>query len=139
MVNIQEIFTARRGCYMKQNDTNTAIVELKKLAEKFREDREWKKFHTPHALAINITVEAAELLELFTWLDPQKFEARFTTNSCYREKIEEELGDVIHACLAFANQLELDVTQTFLKKLEKTSQKYPVNEVKGIATKHFKD
>ena len=34
---------------------------------KFRDDRNWKQFHNPKDLALSISLEAAELLEVFQW------------------------------------------------------------------------
>ena len=64
---------------------------------KFRDDREWKQFHNPKDLAISISVEAAELLEVFQWSGAD------VSNEGKQEKIKEELADVVNYCVLMAD------------------------------------
>ncbi len=52
---------------MMKNDIDTTIRELKRLLMKFRDERGWKKFHTPKNLAQALNIESSELMELFLW------------------------------------------------------------------------
>ena len=113
-------------------DSSTTIQQLKDSVEQFKLDRDWGRYHTPQDLAISITVEAAELLEVFQWrvrddLDPVKL-----------KKIKEELADVIIYCLSFVNTLELDVATIVQDKIKMNAVKYPVENVNGSSTKYDK-
>ena len=55
-----------------QDDQTTTLAELKDLVTRFRDDRDWKQFHNPKDLANAIAIEAAKLLEIFLWKDPDE-------------------------------------------------------------------
>ena len=93
---------------------------------KFRDDRDWRKFHNEKDLAISISLEASELLELFQWKQSEEV----TTNSL--ERIKEELADVLIYSMMLADNLQLDIEQIIEEKLEKNKAKYPVKLSKGI-------
>ena len=92
---------------------------------KFRDDRDWRKFHNEKDLAISISLEASELLELFQWKQSEEV----TTNSL--ERIKEELADVLIYSMMLADNLQLDIEQIIEEKLEKNKAKYPVKLSKG--------
>lgn len=88
----------------------------------FRDSRNWKKYHNGKDLAISISLEANELLEIFQWsADDLDRNERI-------EKIEEELADVLIYCQMIADYYKLDLDDIILKKLIKNLQKYPENK-----------
>ena len=97
---------------------------------KFRDDRDWRQFHNEKDLAISITLEAAELLELFQWKSPD--EVRATSI----ERIKEELADVLIYSHMLASNLDLDIDEIIEEKLEKNNIKYPVDKSKGNKEKY---
>lgn len=99
---------------------------------KFRDDRDWKQFHNPKDLAISISLEAAELLEVFQW------SAEDVTCSDKIEKIKEELADVVNYCVLMADVCGLDLDEIVLEKLEKNQEKYPIEKAKGSREKYNK-
>ncbi len=108
-------------CYIPPMSNPPALDAL--LA--FVAERDWDKFHTPENLAKSISIEAAELLELFQWnsdFDPKEVEA--------------ELADVLTYCLLLANRLGVDPNQLVLDKLAITKAKYPVEKSRGVSTKY---
>ena len=124
---------------MAFNDSNTTLQELKERALKFRNDRDWGQFHTPKNIAMALAVEASELLELFLWKTDKEINEQFKRDAKFRQDVLDELADVVHDCLAFANNIEgFDVTSAFIEKLEKTAQKYPVEKAKGRSDKYTK-
>ena len=97
---------------------------------RFRDERDWRQFHTPKDLAISMSLEAAELLELFQWsgtdLDcPHK-----------REKLREELADVLSYCILMADVCGLDLDEIMNEKVRKNEAKYPVEKARGSAAKY---
>lgn len=99
--------------------------ELVSRILKFRDDRDWKQFHTPENLAKSIVLESSELLENFQW------------NSNYdNENIKDELADVMIYCLLLADTLNVDLKEIIHHKLDKNEKKYPVNKVKGSSKKY---
>ena len=97
---------------------------------KFRDDRDWRQFHTPKDLAISMSPEAAELLEVFQWSG---------TDLVCREKVEkvkEELADVLSYCILMADIWELDLDEIMNEKVTKNEAKYPVEKARGSAAKY---
>ena len=111
-------------------DTKTNIQELKDALLKFRNARDWKKYHTPKDLATAISVEAGELLALFTWQSQAEIAQRLKRDQ-FIQCIKDELADVINCCLSLANRLDIDVTSIVKDKISKISAKYPIDKVKG--------
>lgn len=97
---------------------------------KFRDDRNWKQFHTPKDLAISISLEASELLEVFQWSGSD------TDCSDKLEKIKEELADVIIYCVLMADTCNLDIDTIIQKKLAANEEKYPVEKAFGTSKKY---
>ncbi|WP_071442644.1 nucleotide pyrophosphohydrolase [Traorella massiliensis] len=97
---------------------------IKEIIE-FNKEREWDQFHSPENLAKSIVIEAVELLECFQW-----------NNNYDKEKVCEELADVVNYCIVMANQLQVDLETIVLDKLEKNRQKYPVEKAKGNSKKY---
>jgi len=97
-----------------------------KLIE-FRNEREWKQFHNPKDLALALSIEAAELNEVFLWKKAE--EANI-------EKVKEELADVFAYALLLAEKYDLDVNEIVLNKIRRNGEKYPVDKAKGTATKY---
>ncbi len=97
---------------------------------KFRDDRNWKQFHNPKDLAISVSLEASELLEIFQW----SADDLFCENK--KEKIEEELADVLNYCILLADACGLDLDEIIQKKVKRNSEKYPVELAFGNKAKY---
>lgn len=108
------------------NDSLQTISFFKKKVEKFVKERKWNKYHTPKELAQAISIESAELLELFLFKSPSLEE--ILNNSDFFSKISEEFADIFIYLLSFANAINLDISSAFQKKMEKNRKKYPLSE-----------
>ena len=97
---------------------------------KFRDDRDWKQFHNSKDLAISISLEAAELLEVFQWSGEN------TGIEGKEDKIREELADVINYCVLMADACGLDIDEIVQEKIKVNNQKYPVEKAKGKSDKY---
>jgi len=109
------------------------ISKIQSQLEKFAVDREWEQFHTPKNLAMALSVEASELVEIFQWLKPEE------SNSPDQKKIEAinaEVADIAMYLLRFCSILEIDLEKAIEDKLVKNAEKYPVNLSKGNAQKY---
>ena len=97
---------------------------------KFRDDRDWRQLHTPKDLAISMNLEAAELLEVFQWSG--------TDLECpgNRDKLREELADVLSYCILMADVCGLDLDEIMNEKVTKNEAKYPVEKARGSAAKY---
>src|SRR5690242_14855088 len=90
-------------------DDDTTVRQLRELVETFAHERDWEQFHTPKDLAAGLSIEAAELLELFLWKTPAEV-AAMTAEAATRTRMAEELADIVIFCLNFANRLDLDLS-----------------------------
>ncbi len=112
-------------------DGEKRLSDLKKAAEKFRDERDWRKFHTPKNLAESMAIEAAEMLELFQWKDPSPEDV--LKDKGLSKAVEEELADVLLYCLNMANILNIDMSAAVERKLKANREKYPADEYYGRA------
>jgi NTP pyrophosphatase (non-canonical NTP hydrolase) len=97
---------------------------------KFRDDRNWKQFHNPKDLAISISLEAAELLEVFQW------SADDVVCEHKKDKIREELADVVNYCILMADACGLDLDEIVQAKIKRNNEKYPVEKAYGNKEKY---
>ena len=97
---------------------------------KFRDDRNWKQFHNPKDLAISISLEAAELLEVFQWSGAD-LECRDKL-----DKIKEELADVVNYAVLMADACGLDLDEIVREKVRRNAEKYPVEKACGNKAKY---
>ena len=109
-----------------------SIKELRDNILNFRDARDWKKFHNPKDLAISISLEAAELLEVFQWSGSDvEVDSEKKIN-----KTKEELADVMIYSILMADTLGLDMSEIVNNKLEENNRKYPVEKAYGKADKY---
>ncbi len=106
------------------------MTDIQEITEKllhFRNERDWEQFHNPKDLALAISIESAELLELFLWKNPGEEKV---------DRVKEELADIFSFALLMAEKYNLDVKQIVLDKIKTNGEKYPVDKAKGTATKY---
>jgi NTP pyrophosphatase (non-canonical NTP hydrolase) len=118
------------------SDSKTSIEQLKKLLLDFRDERDWEQFHDPKNLAEAISIEAAELLELFLWKSPNDVTHLLKSDAKFKDAVEDELADILSFILNFANATNIDVSRAVSNKIEKNRKRYPVEKAKGSATKY---
>jgi NTP pyrophosphatase (non-canonical NTP hydrolase) len=103
------------------------LNEVIKRIKKFRDDRDWEQFHNSKDLALAISIESAELLELFLWKGNEDVD---------QDKLKEELADILTFCLLLSEKHGLDVEQIITEKIAQNEVKYPVSKAKGTAKKY---
>jgi NTP pyrophosphatase (non-canonical NTP hydrolase) len=101
--------------------------ELQEALIKFRNERDWEQFHNPKDLALALSIEAAELNELFLWKKAEDAD---------QEKIKEELADVLAYAILLAEKYNLDINEIVLNKIKRNGEKYPVDKARGTAKKY---
>ncbi len=116
-------------------DSDTSIENLKKFVIAFSDERDWKKFHNPKDLAISLSIEAAELLELFQWKTSEEIKEMLKDSDKYR-RVCEELADVMVYGIDLADALGADISEIVKAKRESNRKKYPIEKSKGSAKKY---
>lgn len=111
----------------------TSLDSLIQQLIAFRDARDWKQFHNPKDLAAALSIEAAELQEVFLWKHP---EALNIDSSKQKERIEEEVADIASFLLLLCNELEIDLADALQRKIAKNAAKYPADKVRGSSRKY---
>jgi NTP pyrophosphatase (non-canonical NTP hydrolase) len=106
---------------------DSEIADLTAQLRCFRDERDWGQFHQPKDLAIALSVEASELLEVYLWK---------TSEDAKVDRVREELADVFAYALLLADRLGLDVREIVQTKLRLNAAKYPVEQSRGSNRKY---
>ncbi len=109
------------------------INEIQSVLEKFAVDRDWNQFHSPKNLAMALTGEAGELLEIFQWMTEEQSK---NLSDKDKQKVTEELADVMIYLLRLADKTDIDIEKAIGFKIDMNASKYPVEKVKGSAKKY---
>lgn len=96
----------------------------------FIRERDWEQFHSPKNLAMSVSIEAAELMEVFQWLDPQQAE-RVADDPELKQQVKDEAADVFAYLLSLSNRVGFDLGEALLAKMEKNARKYPADTSRG--------
>ncbi|WP_239700784.1 nucleotide pyrophosphohydrolase [Massilia sp. 9096] len=110
------------------------LRQLRDLVRQFVDERDWDQFHTPKNLASALTVEAAELLEHFQWLQDGR------VDELGPEKLVEvrhEMADVLVYLVRLADKLDVDLVGAVQDKMVLNRAKYPAERVRGDARKYY--
>lgn len=107
------------------------LDDLMRLALKFRDDRNWKQFHTGKDLAMCLNIESAEVMELFLWKGNQQ--------EINKAKLEDELGDVFYSLILLADNYNINLAAALTQKIEKNATKYPIETFRNSNKKYNED
>jgi dCTP diphosphatase len=109
------------------------LSELSAIAVKFRSERDWQQFHNPKDVALSMSLEVAELIEIMQWRNGPELQSHLKAN---RDHVGQELSDILGWVLLLAHDLEIDLPTAFVEKMKQNAEKYPVEKAKGIAKKY---
>lgn len=116
--------------------TETDRLEaLRRRLDQFARDRDWRQFHSPRNLAACLSVEAAELLELYMWTREGDGPHPPGAGPPDPQRVREEVGDVLLCLLNFATVTGVDLLTAAEEKLDALGRKYPVALARGSAVK----
>jgi NTP pyrophosphatase (non-canonical NTP hydrolase) len=109
------------------------LEELRRRVREFVAERDWERFHSPKNLAMALSVEAAELVELFQWLTEEESAA---PDAERRRRVGEEMADVLWFLVRIADRLDIDLLAAAEAKLAANAAKYPAERVRGQSKKY---
>ena len=107
------------------------LKKIKQKINKFVKDRDWDQFHYPKNLAMALSVEASELVEIFQWLKDSDIK------KVDKEKVSQEIADIFFYLLRIAEKMNIDIEKSFHKKMLINIKKYPVKLAKGNFKKRY--
>jgi dCTP diphosphatase len=109
------------------------LFDLTDIAVRFRAERDWQQFHNPKDVALSMSLEVAELVEIMQWRNGAELLNHLKAN---RDHVGQELSDILGWVLLLAHDLEIDLPTAFREKMKQNAEKYPVSKAKGIAKKY---
>jgi len=109
------------------------LEALRLRLRRFADERDWEQFHSPKNLAMALSVEAAELVEIFQWLTEEQSAA--LDDTC-RRRAADELADVLVYLVRLADRLGVDLLRAAASKVADNERKYPAGQVRGQARKY---
>ena len=109
------------------------IKETQNKLSNFADERDWDQFHNPKNLAMALSVEASELVEIFQWLTPEQAEEIMSSSES--EHVKEEMADIMIYLIRMADKLKVDLENAVAEKIVKNGEKYPVNLSKSCSKK----
>lgn len=123
---------------MRSGSVEVNPMNIEKIQTKIREfvrARDWEQYHNPKNLAMALSGEVGELLEIFQWLNLEE------SNEVMKDpktatRIRHELADICVYLLRLSDKLNISLEEAILEKLELNEKKYPTHLSKGVATKY---
>ncbi len=111
------------------------IKSTQKRIHAFADERNWDQFHNPKNLAMALSVECSELVEVFQWLSHEEA-SNIKHDPDKMNQISDEIADVTVYLLRLADKLGVDIEKAIDSKMKKNERKYPVEKVHGSAKKY---
>ena len=104
------------------------MEKIEALIRKFSQERDWEKFHNPKNLAMALSVETAELVEIFQWLNEDQ---SLNLDKSKKEHLEEEIADIAVYLLRICYSYNIDLEEAIISKMKKNEIKYPLYDKTG--------
>jgi dCTP diphosphatase len=117
----------------RPTDPSDDLSSLKVALRRFASERDWDQFHSPKNLAIALSCEAAELLEIFQWMSEDSSRALSPDQIA---RVREEIADVLLYVIRLADKLDMDLLEGARDKLALNAQKYPIDRARGSSRKY---
>ncbi len=121
------------SCFYLYGMIKKIMENLLNTIREFNKERDWEQYHSPKNLAMALSVEVAEVVEHFQWLNQAQSRSMEPSK---KEEVKDEIGDILIYLVNLADQLGIDPIQAALDKIEKNRRKYPVKLAKGNALKY---
>ncbi len=114
--------------------TDDSLSSMLKAVRKFRDARNWKQYHTPKDVLMDLVREATEAMEISLWQTDEQLKQ--DEERC--RDLAKEMADVLHALLILSDVMEVDLAQAFWDKLKEVDERYPAEEFKNKSTYKYK-
>ncbi|MGY5858462.1 MAG: nucleotide pyrophosphohydrolase [Candidatus Thorarchaeota archaeon] len=117
-------------------DYPQTLAEILEIVREFVRERDWDQYNLPLNLAVSMSIEAGELLELFQWKTHEDVEEALKTDE-FRDELASEIADVLVYLLRVADTCGIDPTKAVIEKMKKNREKYPIEYWEGKAPSKF--
>lgn len=114
-------------------EQHMSLKSIQQELRQFNADRDWGQYHSPRNLAMALSVEASELLELYLWSSDDGPQPPVVER---RPKVAEEAADVFICLMNFCERADVNILKAVRSKIQSNAVKYPIEKVKGRLEKH---
>ncbi|WP_044416517.1 nucleotide pyrophosphohydrolase [Halarcobacter anaerophilus] len=104
------------------------IKKIEQIIKDFSANRDWDKFHNPKNLAMALSVETSELVEIFQWLD---FEQAANLSEDKKEHLKQEIADIAVYLLRICMHYNINLEEAIINKMKLNEKKYPLFDKSG--------
>ena len=111
----------------------TDLEGLRTQLRAFAAARDWDPFHSPKNLAMALSAEAGELLEVFQWLTEEQSRR---LDAPTRSAAADEVAEVLLYLVRIADKLGIDLLAEAQRKLAENERRYPADKARGTAKKY---
>lgn len=118
---------------MSQHTPTADLRQMQRALRAFNAERDWGRYHSPRNLAMALSVEAAELLELYLWSSDDGPQPPVASRA---DRVADEAADCLICLLNFCEQAGIDLADAFARKLARNAERYPVERARGRMEKH---
>jgi dCTP diphosphatase len=110
------------------------LEKIKLELRRFTKERDWEQFHDPKNLSMALSVEVAELVEIFQWSKSGGLDEIKDPET--KEAIQKEIADIFNYLLKLVDLMDMDLEKVALEKIQENAKKYPIEKFKGISKKY---
>jgi len=103
------------------------VAALEAALQKFADERDWKQYHSPKNLAMALTGEVGELVEIFQWLTEEQSKKVAQDKNTARA-VRDEIADVLLFLVRLSSVLGVDLNEAVVTKLAANAAKYPAGD-----------
>lgn len=111
------------------------MIRVNQEIENFIKERDWDQFHSVKNLAMALSVECSELVEIFQWMNEEKSN-QVKNDHAIKAKLQDEVSDILFYLMRIAEKAEIDIEASILQKIKKNAEKYPVDKSRGTSKKY---
>ena len=123
------------GLESQRSMNNEKLFPIPSPAKReFSKERDWEQYHSPKNLAMALSVEVAELVEIFQWSNEGGLDV--TKDPIQKNKIKNEIADIFNYLVKLIDALEIDIEEASLRKIKENAEKYPIEKAKGKSAKY---
>lgn len=103
------------------------VSKLEAALQQFADERDWNQFHSPKNLAMALTGEVGELVEIFQWLTEDQSRL-VASNTDTARAVRDEIADVLLYLVRLSSVLGVDLNEAVTHKLQSNAMKYPAGD-----------
>jgi NTP pyrophosphatase (non-canonical NTP hydrolase) len=119
----------------QRNQLNKSFSSIIEQLIRFRDERDWRQFHSLRNLISSVSIEAGELLEMVQWKSDRELE-HLVQDTDFKKGLSEECADILIYLLLISEKTNIDLLESVITKIAVNERKYPSDKSKGTSKKY---